>query len=54
MPKNIQELLPYSRYFIKMQAEHYLSEGTLTRDMVIDYVKEVKINKLDDYYITWM
>lgn len=35
------------------KAEHYLSEGTLTRDMVTDYVKEVKIYEVDDYRITW-
>ena len=35
------------------KAEHYLSEGTLTRDMVTDYVKEVKIYGVDDYRITW-
>ena len=33
--------------------EHYLSEGALTRDMVTDYVKEVKIYGADDYRITW-
>ena len=35
------------------KAEHYLSEGALTRDMVTDYVKEVKIYGADDYRITW-
>ena len=35
------------------KAEHYLSEGVLTRDMVTDYVKEVKIYGIDDYRITW-
>lgn len=35
------------------KAEHYLSEGALTRDMVTDYVKEVKIYGVDDYRITW-
>ena len=35
------------------KAEHYLSEGALSRDMVTDYVKEVKIYGVDDYRITW-
>ena len=35
------------------KAEHYLSEGALTRDMVTDYVKEVKIYGMDNYRITW-
>lgn len=35
------------------KAEYYLSEGALTRDMVTDYVKEVKIYGADDYRITW-
>lgn len=35
------------------KAEHYLSEGALTRDMVMDYIKEVKIYGVDDYRITW-
>ena len=35
------------------KAEHYLSKGALTRDMVTDYVKEVKIYEADDYRITW-
>ena len=35
------------------KAEHYLSEGALSRDMVTDYVKEVKIYGVDDYSITW-
>ena len=35
------------------KAVHYLSEGALTRDMVTDYVKEVKIYGADDYRITW-
>ena len=35
------------------KAEYYLSEGALTRDMVTDYVKEVKIYGMDDYRITW-
>ena len=35
------------------KAEYYLSEGALTRDMVTDYVKEVKIYGADDYHITW-
>ena len=35
------------------KAEHYLSEGALTRDMVTDYVKEVKIYGMYDYRITW-
>lgn len=35
------------------KAEHYLLEGALTRDMVTDYVKEVKIYGVDDYRITW-
>ena len=35
------------------KAEHYLSEGALSRDMVTDYVKEVKIYGADDYRITW-
>ena len=35
------------------KAEHYLSEGALYRDMVTDYVKEVKIYGVDDYRITW-
>lgn len=35
------------------KAKHYLSEGSLTRDMVTDYVKEVKIYGTDDYRITW-
>ena len=35
------------------KAEYYLSEGALTRDMVTDYVKEVKIYGMDNYRITW-
>ena len=35
------------------KAEYYLTEGALTRDMVTDYVAEIRIYGPDDYRITW-